>query len=157
MKVRTLEMWPYESNGRRLKPVKIDEPTWAEIEAAIRQLDGLKHPILFLWANADPALQMMDEFSERLEVLGGAGVYWVAGTFQGYFQRQLLDPTAGLEDVELYPPSIEQGFGAPARHITRDVAQVLEVSRYYADQGGFDPSASWEDDRLIGGVPNPHQ
>jgi hypothetical protein len=69
MQVRTLEMWSYDSDGRRMKPLKIDEPTWTEI-AAVRQLDGREHPILFLWADADPTLQMVDEFSERLEVLG---------------------------------------------------------------------------------------
>jgi hypothetical protein len=50
----------------------------------------------------------------------------------------------GPEEVELYPPRIEGGFGAPARHVTRDVGLVLRAARYYAEDGGFDPSLTWE-------------
>jgi hypothetical protein len=138
-----LETWSYEPDGRRRKPEKVAEPAWEQIEAAIRRLDRRAYPILFLWASDDPARQMIDEFSERLEVLGGARMYWVAGTFDGYFQRKLLDPAAGDEEVEVYGPRIEQGFGARARHICRDVEVVLRVARYYAEQGGFAPSVSW--------------
>jgi hypothetical protein len=106
-------------------------------------LDRHTYPILFLWARDEPGLQMLDEFSERLEVLGGSGLYWVAGTFGGHFQRQLLDPSRGDGEVEVYSPVIEQGFTAPARHICRDVDVVLRAARYYADCGGFDPTLSW--------------
>jgi hypothetical protein len=145
MHVRVLETWSYQPDGRRRRPVKVAGPTWEQIEAAIRRLDGRGHPILFLWASDDPELQMVDEFSERLEVMGGAGVYWLAGTFGGYFQRQLLDPAGGPEEVELYSPRIEHGFGALARHVTRDLGLVLRAARHYAERGEFDPSASWEE------------
>ena len=152
MHVRALETWSYQPDGRRRMPEKVAEPTWEKIESAIRRLDGLEQPILFLWASDDPGFQMIDEFSERLEVLGGAGVYWLAGTFAGYFQRQLLDPTGGSEEVELYPRRIEQGFGAPARNVTRDPGTgtaggaVLRRAR-----GGFDPSVSWAAGRHAAG------
>jgi hypothetical protein len=145
--VRALETWSYDPDGRRREPEEVADPTWEQIEAAIRRLDGRERPILFLWASDDPALQMIDEFSERLEVLGGAGAYWLAGTFGGYFQRQLLDPVGGSEEVELYPRRIEFGFGAPARHVTRDVNLVVQAARYYAERGGFAPSVSWEEGR----------
>ncbi|MDY3555828.1 hypothetical protein R5W24_004974 [Gemmata sp. JC717] len=144
MHVRVVETWAYHSDGRRRAPEKVTAPTWEQIEAAIRRLDGLERPILFLWASDDPALQMVDEFSERLEVLGGAGVWWLAGTFGGYFQRRLLDPVRGPEEVELYPRQVELGFGAPARHVTRDIGQVLLAARHYAEHGGFEPALPWE-------------
>ncbi len=151
MHVRALETWSYQPDGRRRMPEKVAEPTWEKIESAIRRLNGLEQPILFLWASDDPGFQMIDEFSERLEVLGGAGVYWLAGTFAGYFQRQLLDPTGGSEEVELYPRRIEQGFGAPARNVTRDLELALRAARYYAERGGFDPSVSWAAGRHAAG------
>ncbi len=146
MHARVLETWSYQPDGRRREPEKT-AAAWAPIEAAIRRLDGREYPILFLWASDDAAFQMIDEFSERLEVLGGAGAYWVAGTFGGYFQRRLFDPTAESSEVELYPPQIEHGFGSSARHITRDVELVLRVARWYAERGEFDPSAPWESRR----------
>ena len=144
MHVRVLETLPYQPDGRRRERDKVVAPTWEQIEAAIRRLDGRERPILFLWASDDPDLQLIDEFSERLEVLGGAGAYWLAGTFGGYFQRQFLDAAGGSEEVELYPPRIEHGFAAAARHVTRDIDQVLRATRYYAERGEFDPSLSWE-------------
>jgi hypothetical protein len=80
---------------------------------------------------------------------GGAGAYWVAGTFDGYFQRRLLDPAGRAEEVELYPRNIEMGFGAPARNVTPDVELVLHIARHYAERGGFEPSVSWEVGRRI--------
>jgi hypothetical protein len=144
MHVRVLETWSYESDGRRSEPEKVTEPTWDQIEAAIRRLDGQQNPILFLWASDDPARQMLDEFSERLEVLRGAGVYWLAGTFGGYIQRKVLDPPCGREEVEVYPRRKEMGFAAAERNLTRDVEVVLRAARYYAERGAFDPSVSWE-------------
>lgn len=144
MHVRTLETWRYDAAGHRRPPEKISMPTWQDIEAAIRRLDQQERPILFLWASNDPDLQMTDERSERLEVMGGNGLYWLAGTCDGYFQRRFLNPSAGNEDVEVYGTQIEQGFGDEARHICRDLALVLRAARYYAEYDGFDPSVSWE-------------
>jgi hypothetical protein len=149
MHVRALETWSYLPDGRRRKPEKVVDPSWPSIESAIRRLDGREYPILFLWASDDPARHMVDEFSERLEVLGGASFYWLAGTFGGYFQRRLLGPTAGSEEVELYGRRIEMGFGAPARNVTADTELVLRAARYYVEHGEFDPSASWEQGRLV--------
>jgi hypothetical protein len=142
--VRVLEVWSYDPDGRRWPPEKIAEPTSEQIETAIRGLDRGTRPILFLWASADPAFQMIDEFSERLEVSGGNGVYWVAGTFGGCFQRRLLNPAGGADEVEIYGPRIEQGFAARDRYICRDIDLVLRAALYYAERGTFDPSLSWE-------------
>lgn len=147
MHVRTLETWSYEPNGRRRQPEKTDQPTWPLIESAIRRLDGQEHPILFLWASDDPARHMIDEFSERLEILGGPRAYWLAGTFGGCFQRRLFDPSGGPEEVELYGKRIEQGFSALGRNITRDLEVVLRAARHYAEQGGFNPVVPWEERR----------
>ena len=68
------------------------------------------------------------------------------GRVGGRTDRALsLDPAGGPEEVELYPPRIEQGFGAPARHVTGDVGLVLRAARHYAERGEFDPSVPWEE------------
>jgi hypothetical protein len=145
MHVRVLETWWYHPDGRRRPPVKLIAPTWEEIETAIRRLDRRTSPILFLWASDDPARQTTDELSERLEILGGDGLYWLAGTFGGYFQRRFLDLSSGDEQIEVYGPEIEQGFGDASRYICRNVHLVLRAACFYAERGGFDPSVSWEE------------
>lgn len=149
MHVRVLETWSYQPDGGRRPPEKVTGPTWEQIEAVICRMDGQEHPVLFLWASDDPKRHMVDEFSERLEVLGGGGPYWLAGTFGGYFQRRLLNPTGGSDQIELYPRQIEQGFSAPARNITRDLGVVLQAARYYAERGEFDPLTLWEERRRV--------
>jgi hypothetical protein len=145
MHVKALECWSYRPDGRFRGPEKVAQPSWEEIEAAIRRLDRRTHPILFLWPTENEADHMVNEFCERFEVLGGEGLYWTAGTFDGYFQRRFLDLAGGEQDIEIYPPTIEQGFGDQERYVCRDIEVVLRAARFYAENGGFDPSVAWEE------------
>src|SRR5262249_13621509 len=124
---------------------KVAQPSWEEIKAAIRQLDRRTRPILFLWPTEKEADHMVDEFCERFEILGGDGLYWMAGTCGGYGQRRYLNPAGGERDIEVYPPTIEQGFGDQERYVCRDVKVVLRAARFYAEKGGFEPSVTWEE------------
>ena len=142
MHAKVIETWSYH-NGRRAvtKHLATDVD---QVEAIVRQLDRQRNPILFLWPSEDRASHMLDEFSERLEVLGGDGLFWVAGAFSGFFQRRLLNRLGGNEEVEIYGFEIEQGFGAAEKHVCRDVEVVVRAARYYAQFGLFDPSLVWE-------------
>lgn len=144
MHVRVLETWSYQRDGRRRNCETVLHPSWDQIEAAIRRLDRRAHPILILWPTEDAASHQHDEFCERFEVSGGAGLYWIAANHDGYLQRQFLNPAGSDQDVEIYGPLIEQGFGAPERHICRDLELVLRAARCYAERGGFEPTVSWE-------------
>jgi hypothetical protein len=88
---------------------------------------------------------MVDEFCDRFEVLGGSGLYWMAGTHDGYFQRRFLNPEGGDREIEIYGPLIEQGFAARGRHVCRDVEVVVLAARHYGEAGGFAPSVTWEE------------
>lgn len=142
MHVRVLETWSYPNGAMRSE--KVSSPTLEQVEASVRRLDRRVHPILFLWASDDPALHMIDESSERLEVLGGAGLYWVAGTFDGRFQRRFLDPAGGGREVPFWGFEIEHGFAAAERNVCRNVELVVQAARHYAEFGRFDPSLPWE-------------
>jgi len=107
-------------------------------------VNGYLFPILFLWANNDPALHMLDEFSERLEIFGGDGLYWLAGTFEGHFQRHFLNSLGELKEVPFWGFEIEQGFGASDRHVCRDLELAVRAALFYARYGEFEPSVPWE-------------
>ena len=78
-----------------------------------------------------------------MEIMGGEGACWLAVTAEGGpFQRRLLDPAGGDEEVQVW--TSDQGFADAERHICRDVEAVVRAARYYADHGGPDPSLPWE-------------
>lgn len=141
MKVRVLEYIEYPP-GEHWRAVKVPGPTWADIEAAIRRLDRHRFPFLFLWPSADEAEHEVSGDYDAFEVMGGQGVWWLAGTFGGYFQRRLDFPGRGGQEVPVW--TSDQGFADADRHICRDVEAVVRAARYFAEHGGFDPSLPWE-------------
>lgn len=137
MRVKVLEYVTYEEDGWTWRSQEVPDPSWEQVEAAIRRLDRFRHPFLFLRLRAEVA----DE--ERLEVMGGNGAYWVAGTFDGYFQRRLVNPHGGSAEIPVW--TSDQGFSDEERFVVGDVELVLRVARYFAEHGDFDPFVPWED------------
>jgi hypothetical protein len=129
---------PWEWRSEKLRC-----PAWADIEAAIRRLDRFHYPFLTLWATEEGSPPALDGSSECLEVMGGEGAWWVAGTFAGYFQRRIDYPERGEQEVEVW--TSDQGFADAERHICRDLETVVRAARHYAEHGGFDPSLEWGD------------
>ena len=91
----------------------------------------------------DPSRLQGRPWLKRVEVMGGDGAYWLAGTFGGYFQRRLDYPERGEQAVEVW--TSDQGFADTERHVCRDVEAAIRAARYYAERGGFDPSLRWEE------------
>src|SRR5258707_1203541 len=146
MHVQVLEYIEYpDGNKEPYRSHSVLYPSWEEIEAAIRRLDQHRFPFLFLWPTTDEALHEITgacEECEVFEVMGGEGGWWLAGTFDGYFQRRIDYPERGEQEVDVW--TSDQGFADAARHICRDIEAVIRAAHYYAEQGGFDPSLSWE-------------
>lgn len=143
MHVKVLEYIEYPPDGGAVKSTKVPDPSLADIEAAVRRLDRERFPFLFLWPSADEQEHELSGDYDAFEVMGGAGVYWLAGTFDGYFQRRLDDPERGEQAVEVW--TSDQGFTDAERHICRDVEAAIRAAWYYAEHGGFDPSLRWEE------------
>ena len=140
MHVKCLEWVVYRSHWD-WSSEKLRRPAWADIEAAVRRLDRFHYPFVWLWATEEGSPPALDGTSESLEVMGGEGVWWLAGTFEGYFQRRLDYPERGEKEVRLW--TSDQGFVSVERHVCRDIEAVVQAVRYYADNGGFDPSLRW--------------
>jgi len=126
---------------------KVTAPSWHMIEDAIRRLDQERFPFVWLWASEDDREQEIDGYNEVLEIMGGDGVYWVAGTFGEYFQRRLDNPELGESRVEVCTG--ECSFGDAERYICRNVEVALQAARYYADHGDFDPSLRWSEGHAV--------
>jgi hypothetical protein len=144
MHVKCLEYVVYGPAGRKWKAHKVWNPTWNAIEQAIRRLDRFRYPFAWLWATEDESKQTIDGTGELLEVMGGEGVWWLAGSFDGYFQRRLDYPERGDAEVAVW--TSDQGFADAERHLCRDIEAVLRAARHYYEHGGFDPSLRWEEE-----------
>lgn len=141
MKARVLDYVEYPP-GEHWRIFKMPDPSWADIEAAIRRLDRHQFPSLILWPSADETTHELSGDYDAFEVMGGAGVWWLAGTFNGYYQRRLDFPGKGEQEVQLW--TSDQGFADAERHVCRDLEAILRAVRYYAEFGEFDPSLPWE-------------
>lgn len=135
--VRRLDVTVYTDGGRSWHVETTAAPAWSVVEQAVRQLDKFSHPFLFL------CLSEAEDADERLEIRGGNGDYWIAGDFDGFWQRRIVNPNGSDERVMVW--TSDQGFGDADRHICHDVEVVVRAARYFFDHGHFDPSLTWEE------------
>jgi hypothetical protein len=83
-----------------------------------------------------------DTGDERLDIMGGPGAYWFAGSFKGHFQRRYANATGGSVKIEVW--TSDQGFAAEERYICKEIQVVIRAARFFAEFGDFDPSVTWE-------------
>jgi hypothetical protein len=138
--VKRLDVIEYTDGGRCWHAKSTSRPSWSLIEGAIRRLDKFSFPFLFLCLDEDAR---GTDHDDRLEIMGGDGDFWVAGTFDGYFQRRFVNPGGGDNEIAVW--TSDQGFGDEDRYICHDVEVVVRVARYFFDHRDFDPSVAWED------------
>lgn len=141
MHVKCLDYTEYGPTGWGWKSHKLPDPSWDDVDQAIRRLDRFQYPFLHLWSTDDESKQNYDDCGV-FEIMGGKGTYWLAGTFDGYFQRRLDYPERGEVEVDVWES--DQGFADAERHICRDIEKVIQSAKYYFENGGFDPSLNWE-------------
>lgn len=137
MIVKRLDITVYTDGGRAWHVETTAAPAWPAIEQAIRNLDKFSLP--FVWM----CLSETEGVEERLEIMGGGGDYWIAGNFDGFWQRRFVNPSGGDDRVMVW--TSDQGFGDDERYICHDVEVVVRAARYFFDHGHFDPSLTWEE------------
>ena len=143
MHVQRLEIVEYPPTGEHWISTNVTHPTLADIEVAIRRLDQHRFPFVILWSSVDEATHDVEGGADELEVMGGKGAYWLAGTFRGYFQRRLDDGSGAATEVTVW--TSDQGFADAERRVSRDVEAVARAALYFAEHGDFDPRLKWED------------
>ena len=109
------------------------DPKWSDIEAAIRQLDGLTHTIVILGIG-DPIPHMA--------IGGGKRDHYVLyATFDNVVFYTLADPTMGPGLMQLVVGS--QGGNYERRNcVTLDLA--LKAAKTYAETGQLDSQLTWD-------------
>jgi hypothetical protein len=140
MYAKVLDIVVYESYWK-WRSEQIAQPTWAQIEEAIRRLDKFHYPFLHLWPTLDEAERELSDDREWFTVIGGNGEYWFAATVAGQWEKRFLNPVGNDQRVELW--TSDQGFSAPDKEVCRDLEVVLRAARFYAENCDYDPSIPW--------------
>jgi hypothetical protein len=119
---------------RRKKDTVVNNPAWADIEAAIRKLDNDHFNDIHLHRDEDS-----EDF--WLSVGGGAGRYLITGASPEGFPTVVDRTRAGLPD-ELLCVGGQNGY-FPARWI-HPLAVALSASQNFFETGTFGGAVEWE-------------
>ena len=112
----------------------ISDPTWGDIEAAIRLLDNRSRNDIYL----RPIGAAEDTY---LAVGGGAGRYVVSGSEEGK-RFPTLENLSGSE-TELVPVCVGGQLGEYCSRYVVSLSAALEAARSFYDAGSFECGVSW--------------
>ena len=120
------------------EPEVLPDPSWADIEAAIRRLDRDEYP--YVWLHLTNPI---DEDGPRgLNVMGGRGEYAMSISSPGrlvYYH----DPKRGDEVIRIWES--DQGSALPEASLCNDTERVIAVARHFADTARPDPGYEWRE------------
>jgi hypothetical protein len=135
MLVKKLEVTIYDENGYHWETHETPQPSWGQIEAAIRRLDRFRYPFIFL------RLDDYIEEGEHISIIGGNGAYGIEG-FLRKQQRMYRDPNRSGED-EIRVWTSDQGCSLRENEVC-DLETALKAARYVCDKGDYDPDLPWD-------------
>jgi hypothetical protein len=133
--IKVLEVTEYPPSGWGYKTHITPNPTWEQVEAAIRALDHHCLPFIFI------GLRDSCEGEDCLSVLGGPKGYAISAADSQGGWLQYCDPSHTGAEVPVW--TSDQGFYPSERYVTYDLELALRLARYYAERGRLDPSVQW--------------
>jgi hypothetical protein len=140
MRVRVLGTYGYRGRLDYEWGESMPDPSWDDIEAALRRLDANEYAGVVLHQNdyrkGEPA-------TACLAVIGGPDGYLVTCTRPGCGEVAVIDASRA-DGEELVGVCLrDQGVWVPARMVCRDFGIVLAAARHYAETGHPWPVVIW--------------
>jgi hypothetical protein len=130
--VRAVSVIRYPTQGPYTTTESLD-PTWADVQRWIRQMDPFGQPIVFLQHRPG------DMESDCMAITGGADTFHVEAQRDGDWV-QAVNADRGTEEVEVW--TSDQGFTTQAR-FTWALESTLRLARRYFDEGALDAGIPW--------------
>jgi hypothetical protein len=116
---------------------EIREPTWADIEAAIRRLDRFHYPFVWLYRSAVAEEDANPEFN----VLGGDSEFAMDATTDTTYHRY-YDQSRGDEMIKIWRS--DQGAAFEKKYCCPSLDVALRATRYFCEHGALDPDLTWQ-------------
>lgn len=135
--IKVLEVTEYPPGRGGYEMYSVPDPTWGQVEAAIRALDHHRFPFIFI------GLRGSCEGEDCLSVLGGPKGYAISAADSRGGWLYYCDPSHTGGAVPVW--TSDQGFRPSERYVTYDLGLLLRVARYYAERGQLDHSVQWEE------------
>jgi hypothetical protein len=138
MLAKLMRVFEYDETGWNCRKSNIINPTWNDIEAAVRRLDKFRFPFLWFFYS-----ERVDTYAAAdFEVVGGDGEFVVAGSIEGYTQRRLRFPHHPKRIIQIWLS--DQGCEMDDEFVCWDVDEVLKALHSFAFEGKFSPDFQWE-------------
>ena len=142
--VRVLQVVRYsEPDGSHLatsptEPEKVErvDPSWADIEDAVRRLDRCQYPYIWLCLR-EP---ISGEEPLGLNIMGGRGEFALSISLPGKLVYFADSSRSGVL-VRIWES--DQGSTLPESSLCADIDRVLSVASHFTETGNPDPSAQW--------------
>jgi hypothetical protein len=134
--VRAVRVIRYPTQGSYTETELLD-PTWADVERCIREMDRFGQPTVFLQCrpgNTESDCMILSGGADALHVEADTNGDWV----------QAVNAERGTEEVEVW--TSDQGFSTQAR-FTWPFESVLRLAHAYFEQGILDPGIPWRSAR----------
>jgi Immunity protein Imm1 len=128
----TTEKWIGNKNEGDL----IENPSWNQVEKAIRELDGEHQTLVTLGVNEDT----------YMSIGGGENKYIVTVTFDNFNFYILIDSTKS-EQIEKLVVGGQKG-NYPANQCV-DLLRCLLAARTFTELGKLDDLLTWEEDKSL--------
>jgi Immunity protein Imm1 len=128
----TTEKWIGNKNEGDL----IENPSWNQVEKAIRELDGEHQTLVTLGVNEDT----------YMSIGGGENKYIVTVTFDNFNFYILIDSTKS-EQIEKLVVGGQKG-NYPATQCV-DLLRCLLAARTFTELGKLDDLLTWEEDKSL--------
>jgi hypothetical protein len=142
MLAKELEVIVYPDAGSEWHSEVTTDPTWSDVEAAVRRLDRAAYPFLRLYLPRPER----ESAPWVLEVIGGGGEYGLSAADARWRERWWFrDPgrPGGPKLIDIWVT--DQGAAFEETDLCNDLAVVLRVCKCFAQEGKLDPAVVWEE------------
>jgi len=136
--IKLLMEFTYDNFGQRCRKHEVLNPTWEQMEDAVRRLDKFQFPIVWFFTTEDVSDDEIPDF----EIMGGETDYYISVSAHGYKQRRYFDATKARTRIDVW--TSDQGCSIEACHAIHEIDLVLAALKYFSETGGFSPKLSWE-------------
>jgi hypothetical protein len=147
VEIHLLDVTIYGESGRTWRTEEIREPTWTDIEAAIRRLDRFHYPFVWLYRSAVVERGMTGDRSKGMsslpdfEVIGGEGEFAMDARTDSSYHRY-YDQSRGDGMIEIWRS--DQGASFEKKYCCPSLDITLHATCYFCEHGTLDPALTWQ-------------
>jgi hypothetical protein len=137
MFIRAIHITEYHTAAGPYNCSFIREPSWNEIEFAIRRLDRNLFPFLWLYHE----FEALEGELPDMDVVGGCGEYAIKVNQKDGSVLSAVDLTRSENRIDIWVS--DQGASLPEYELCPNVEKTLEIVRLFCESGQLHSEVDW--------------